>query len=763
MGLVLAAHEVDLDRKVAIKLLLPGTSSAVARARFVTEARLTARLPHPAIPPIHELGTCADGSPFLVMKLIRGRTLADELKARAGTATDLVKYIIVFEQVAQALGFAHSQGVIHRDLKPTNIMVGEFGEVQVMDWGIAKELGARASGAAEPAPPGPAPEGSTQTHAQRTDLTVAGSVLGTPAYMAPEQARGELDRLGPRTDVFALGCILCDVLTGAPPFAGTSPAAVLKQAASGDVGAALDRLDRSGAEPELVALARSCLSPDPAGRPADGGAVAAAVATARASVRERLKRAEAARAEAEIKAAEQRKRRRWQALAAATAVALLLGGVAFAWWDDKQAADRDAEAFRDQVNDEKRARTRNEFLARNGKDIDTALTLCEEALRADDSDRAATALDRAEKRLVEGGGEPYEARFARCRTDVPLLRELDTGDDLQWAVRDGTCQGPRVDIGHWAAAFRQLGAEPGAVAPAEIARRVGASLVREQLIASLDRWFVFARTSAACEALRACDPDPYRNAVRAALLGGDDRALGELAGRADALDQPPRFAVVLGALAGVPGGRREQILRAAYRLRPDDFTILMTLGGLSVDEGSVGHGESWRGPGYGTGVERPQVKERAAESAGWYRAAIVARPKSVAAWNNLGVALKAKGDLDGAIASGNVALHIDKKCGPVYNNLGNSLLAKGDAAGAIAAYSQSIALEPSCPLAHCNLGAVYWRRGEWDKAAKEFEDAVRLWPRDRTAQDHLEKVRKRVPPPKPPPAPDGGTRPGDKR
>jgi serine/threonine protein kinase len=132
MGCVLAAYDLALDREVALKVLLPDANSD----RFVRESKITARLPHPGIPPVHALGTLADGAPFLVMKLIAGRTLAEEMKA-----ADWPRLLQAFTQVCQAVGFAHSRGIIHRDLKPANVMVGAFGEIQVMDWGLAKNSG----------------------------------------------------------------------------------------------------------------------------------------------------------------------------------------------------------------------------------------------------------------------------------------------------------------------------------------------------------------------------------------------------------------------------------------------------------------------------------------------------------------------------------------------------------------------------------------------------------------------------------------------
>ena len=134
MGRVLAAHDLNLDREVAIKVILTGQKASDARLRFVRESKITARLPHPGIPPGHyDLGTLPDGHLLLAMKLVRGKTLADLLRSLRGTRSPSR-----FEAICQTVAFAHAEGVVHRDLKPANVMVGAFGEVQVMDWGLAR-------------------------------------------------------------------------------------------------------------------------------------------------------------------------------------------------------------------------------------------------------------------------------------------------------------------------------------------------------------------------------------------------------------------------------------------------------------------------------------------------------------------------------------------------------------------------------------------------------------------------------------------------
>jgi len=287
MGVVYRARDRAFDRDVAVKLLQDRypSGSPVAR-RFLDEARITGQLQHPAIPPVHQLGTLPDGRPFLVMKLIKGDTLADLLAAAPG---DRGRFVAVFAQVCQAVAYAHARKVIHRDLKPANVMVGAFGEVQVMDWGLAKVLGA--------ADEKPEADGGGERTAIRSlrgedSATQAGSVMGTPAYMSPEQAGGEVELVDERADVFGLGAILCVILTGKPPYTGSSAGAVQVQAIRGDLGATSARLDACGADPELVAICKRCLARDREARPRDAGELAGAVTAHLAAAEVRARQAE---------------------------------------------------------------------------------------------------------------------------------------------------------------------------------------------------------------------------------------------------------------------------------------------------------------------------------------------------------------------------------------------------------------------------------------------------------------------------------------
>jgi serine/threonine protein kinase len=339
MGVVFRARDLELDREVAVKLLLGqyAATSAVA-VRFLEEARITGRLQHPGIPAVYRVGALPDGRPFLAMKLIKGRTLDELLRAEGAHPS---RWLSAFESVCHAVGYAHARGVIHRDLKPSNVMVGAFGEVQVMDWGLAKLLGANPTGA-------PVPTESLQVSAiapprdSDGSLTQAGSVLGTLAYMPPEQAAGEVAKIDRRADVFALGAILCALLTGQAPYLGETLEALRAAAIRGNTSDAFARLDACGADAALVALCKRCMAFEPSDRPENADAVATAIADLRRATDERLRQAERDRHAAEVRGAEQAKRQRallWSALAV---VAVLVIGVAASLLQAKRA--RDAEA-----------------------------------------------------------------------------------------------------------------------------------------------------------------------------------------------------------------------------------------------------------------------------------------------------------------------------------------------------------------------------------------------------------------------------------
>jgi serine/threonine protein kinase len=243
MGAVLEAEDASLQRKVAMKVLPEGDSSGDV-LRFINEARITGRLEHPHIVPVHTLGADEHGLPFYTMKLVRGSTLKEVLNALAHGEEDAVRshplsnLLTIFQKVCDGIRFAHSQKIIHRDLKPDNVMLGSYGEVLVMDWGLAKDIAPSAEGTfgAESSSGEEATlESSADLSGQMDAHTLMGDILGTPQYMPPEQARGDLALLDERADIYSLGAILYHILTLEPPVRTGSKEQMLERVRTGEI------------------------------------------------------------------------------------------------------------------------------------------------------------------------------------------------------------------------------------------------------------------------------------------------------------------------------------------------------------------------------------------------------------------------------------------------------------------------------------------------------------------------------------------------
>ena len=282
MGVIFAGWDTLLDREVAIKVLLERLRENRSLIdRFLDEARITGRLQHAGIVSIHELGRLTDGRPFFVMKLVHGETLQQTLARRNNPKDEFEQLLFIFGKVCEAVAYSHTHEIIHRDLKPANIMVGEFGAVNVMDWGLAKVLGEddvlESMMISETELPADEPDIIAPPVHFRLMKTEIGTIFGTPAYFAPEQARGEIDRVDKRADVFALGSILCEILTGKPPYTGNDLSEIFAKAVEADVAEPMERLEACSAPYQLIKLAQQCLSPEPSDRPSSAVEVADAV------------------------------------------------------------------------------------------------------------------------------------------------------------------------------------------------------------------------------------------------------------------------------------------------------------------------------------------------------------------------------------------------------------------------------------------------------------------------------------------------------
>jgi serine/threonine protein kinase/Flp pilus assembly protein TadD len=275
MGIVHLAVDRSLRREVAYKIVRTGRATPLAVERLIHEAQVTGQLEHPNIIPVYALGQTAAGEPFFTMKRVRGATLLDRLDdARIAlakgddpwTAFSLAARIDVMRKVLDALGVAHEAGVIHRDLKPTNIMVGKHGEVLLMDWGLARIIGT-------PVEPDDA-AGAISTDRQRdpSSRTQMGTVVGTPAYMSPEQAGGRIEQLDARSDLFSAGALLYELLTLSAPYRGATAADIMAQAlrATAEPPGVVARRIQGGyarrIPPDLIAITQRAMSRDPADR-----------------------------------------------------------------------------------------------------------------------------------------------------------------------------------------------------------------------------------------------------------------------------------------------------------------------------------------------------------------------------------------------------------------------------------------------------------------------------------------------------------------
>jgi len=265
MGVVYRVHDRVLNRTVAMKVIHPERfTSAASAARFIDEARCSARLQHPGIVPVYDFGRMADGAPFFTMREVEGQTLAEVLELFHGPGKlqwSLQRLVSVFLRVCEAMAYAHSHGILHRDLKPANILLGPHGEALVVDWGLATEHSVAGEPCSSTAAPTP--------------------VAGTPAYMSPEQARGDIARMGPRSDVFSLGAVLFELLAGQRPYSAHSTKDLLRRMQTGPEVPTLEPgpglAGENGVPSALAEAVRRALSPDSDQRQADAGELGAEI------------------------------------------------------------------------------------------------------------------------------------------------------------------------------------------------------------------------------------------------------------------------------------------------------------------------------------------------------------------------------------------------------------------------------------------------------------------------------------------------------
>jgi tetratricopeptide (TPR) repeat protein len=658
------------------------------------------------------------------MKLVEGRTLSALLRDRSDPAHNLPRFVAIFEQVCQAVAYAHSRGVIHRDLKPHNIMVGAFGEVQVMDWGLAKVVGEK------PVLPEPklatiVPTGSgntTHDHLSAgtdTDHTAPGSVLGTPAYMAPEQARGE--SVNQRADVFGLGAILCEILTGQPPYTGANARAVMILATNADLEPAFARLDACYADPELLALCRRCLSADFSTRPADAAEVAVAVGTIRAAAEEGARRAELERAAAEAQAAEQRRKRRWQLAVGACVVLLAATGGGIAWWQDRQANERRTVEARLAGERDTERRLKAEQAQ---KGVQAAIQLATDLRKQYRFSEAKFALAQPES-LANGSEADLADRVRLALVDLEFVMALDTirYEKFVFTQTDGTSRGaaPAIQLAplKYRAAFLEHGYDIATTEPQALAGRIAESTIVQELVSALDDWAMFEPDPTirnyVRRVARLAQPGVWTDRLRDDITLTDRTVVEKLVAEYNPAQQSPATTAVLAVIMGSIHRMDPTPILASARLQyPEDFELAFLLG--------------W------------YAQTNPARQLASYEAARTLRPTNVAALTGLGQSLQALGDKARAVAVLQEAVKLAPLNATVHYNLASALRAVGRVPEALHANREAVRLAPDDPIARNNLGFALQASGDLDEAAAEFQTALRLWPDFPNAHSNLGSV-----------------------
>jgi serine/threonine-protein kinase len=798
VGEVWKGRDIDLCRDVALKVLRNRhAENPELIQRFVEEAQIGGQLQHPGVVPIYELGLQSDDRPFFSMKLVKGQTLAALLAERKQVGENSRRFLQVFEQACQTIAYSHSRGVIHRDLKPSNVMVGAFGEVQVLDWGFAKVL--RRGGIADERKAKRTAYDVTKiatlrSHGEGSE-SIAGSIMGTPAYMPPEQAMGMVDELDKRSDVFALGAILCEILTGAPPYIAESSNDLLLMAAQADLGDALARLDACAADRELANLVRHCLSPRRTDRPRNAAEVAERVGRHLAQAEERAHKSalEAAQARADAKhqqleAAQQRRARRLSLLLGGAVVLLLtVGGGGFAMLDraEREHARRVNASVADAIREAQQLRGEQRW----GPAL-VALEQVRELAQADGVDEAtrnrAQAVDR------EIGDEAKRARTnqARRRKENAFIATLEAIRLRRGDMFDSTA----VDA-EYLRAFREFGIDPELADASECAGLIRMGNRLQEIAAALDDWAWLRRTKEdlagsdwkrIATIARLADPDEWRNRLRSAVEGGDSSTLRALADEMEeGLSVRTKDLVAIALNEAGDTRAAVDLLRPVALRHPDDFWVHYHLAAWyrSIDPPDTGaairHARCARALRPGSAAAWNQFA-LALESAGRiedaaraFKDVIATHPDYQIAYNDYGLLLDRAGRIDEAIEQYRVAIRRHPGTWPPYNNLRRLYeLEKKDGGAAIevlrsyprkqtswhtahhalgnlykrlrrypeaiAAYREVLKERPQNSGTHCMLGAVLVETGDLGDAERHLRESIRLRP---TSTAHVELSR----------------------
>jgi eukaryotic-like serine/threonine-protein kinase len=620
VGVVYRAHHLRLGRTVALKMLLAGPyARPEERGRFLREAQALAALSHPNIVQVHEVAEL-DGQTYFTMEYLEGGSLAQKL---AGTPLPPREAAGLSATLAGAVEAAHRSGIVHRDLKPANVLLTAAGTPKIGDFGLARRLDGGAG------------------------ATLTGTAVGTPSYMAPEQARGQTHSIGPAADVYALGAMLYELLTGRPPFRAETPTETVHQVIYQEP-APPSRLNAKVPR-ELETICLKCLHKEPERRYASAAALADDLNHFREG-RPILARPPSPAGRL------WRWARRNPAAAAlvATVVALVGLAVGGGFWLQRQQAER-----------------REETARREGRQSEAAEAVLEQAADLEEHGRwpqARAVLEGAPSLVDTVAPADLRERVGQALADARMVTGLE---EIRLRLLEGSApSGHRL----YTEAFREYGvalSEPG-----RAAARIRDSAIRETLLAFLHDWLFFWISDADRENLRdvldRADDDDWRRRLRKTLRGAYD--LGkrqELLRAREAPDQPP---LILGGMArfmnsGIEGEAARAVLHEAQQRYPEDFWINFQLGFILL-------------------------KERPQEAIGYFRAAVASRPDSSQAHIMLGRALHDAGDTDAAIVAFRKAVPLPSFNGAVAGYLARSLAPRGGLEEARALWEKALEAFP---------------------------------------------------------------------
>ena len=697
VGVILKGRDVNLGRDLAMKVLRDDhAGNAELIQRFVEEAQIGGQLQHPGIVPVYELGVDDQQRPYFTMKLIQGETLARLLETRSGPDDDRVRFLRIFEQVCDAMAYAHARGVVHRDLKPANILVGSFGEVQVVDWGFAKVLSR--GGVAD----------EQSAHLDKRDAALiatvrsgpagmesqVGSVMGTPSYMPPEQALGRVDALDERTDVFALGAILCEMATGKPPYVGETIVQVALKARRAELDEAFARLDACGADEPVVALARACLQAEPTRRPRDAGRLAATVAAYLESLDQRAHDAQIEAARATERVSAERRTRRLQAIfGSCAAAAVLVAGGVFLWLRGME---------KDRVHE-----------IENG--IHQALRQATRHTMRNEPELAAIALERArtlagaphlDPDLVQQVAD--QARdAANAQQDARLIADLEavrTSDDDETSLA--------TDV--YLNVFASNGIDILQASREEIAARTGRGTDLADAVAfALDDWVFRVGTwrgvdESATRLLSIAqflDDDAWRNELRDAAASRDSVRLLALAKGLDVSTIAPQSLDTLGlALRRGEAGAAIALLDQAVRAHRGDFYLNFHLSLL------LAH--------FGEGREQDAIDHA--------RIALALRPDSIGTRLFLVSLLAATGRTEEAWVYLDEALEIEPGGRRARIMRAKLMEAEGDYEASLAVLEEVILTTDPIPPLHFFRAVILVRMGDMTRAKEALRTCLDL-------------------------------------